>query len=264
MRRLGYLVVMAALALLLAACGAGDDDSGSQSDARISGDASPLDDAGVGGDPDGGDVTPSRWLVLEGVVNARDVGGYQVASGQHVRWRMLLRGGHLGNLSTAGCAAFEALGVSTVVDLRETTEQSQAPSAACVTAASTVVPVSMPQHLPASAANYLRLMSESDAAVAQLFTLLASASAEPVYVHCVIGRDRASFAVALILLALGADRQVVLEDFRLTTDAGYAVQDAWIEAVLDEIDNRGGIETYLSGLGVTPAQLQALRAWALE
>jgi len=257
-RMIGFLALLASLP----GC-TGDGDGGAR-DAALGADASGIPDSAVGSGTDAGDNAPERWLALDGVVNARDLGGYAVSGGQSVRWRQLLRGGALSGLTSTGCAAFTALGVTTVIDLREATEQASAPPPACVTESATVVSTPMPKILPASADNYLALMDQSEAAVVQMFATVGQAHAGPVYVHCVIGRDRASWAAALLLLAVGADRATVLTDFLLSNDAGVTVTASHLEAILDAIDAAGGIEAYLTGLGVTQEQLSTLRGWALE
>ena len=132
------------------------------------------------------------------------------------------------------------------------------PAAGCVGDQATVVNVPMPKLLPDTTDNYIALFNETGS-IKNLFNVLGDADAYPVYVHCVIGRDRASFATALILKALGADRKTVIEEFRLSAEAGVAVKEECIEAVLDEIDDRGGIEKTLKDMGVTEAQLNTLR-----
>jgi len=198
------------------------------------------------------------------VVNVRDVGGIPVAGGQTVRWRRILRGGTLSSLTTTGCDQLASLGVVTVVDLRMVSTFTTDPPPACVTDLATVESVPMPKYPQASVDNYLLLMDQTDAEVVQLFEIVGGPDPSPIYVHCVIGRDRASYAIALLLLALGADRSEVLADFRLSGDAGITVVDANLEAILDVIDTAGGIEAHLTGLGVTQTQLTNLRAWALE
>ena len=68
---------------------------------------------------------------------------------------------------------------------------------------------------------------------------------------------------ALVLLALGAERQTVIDEFRLSAEAGVPVKPECIEAVLDAIDGRGGIEAYLTSIGVSAQQLEVLRAQAI-
>lgn len=259
--------------VLVSACGSDPDGGGANADASVTGQAdgaadaaadAALADGQVNAGPDAGLDNPERWLDLDGVVNARDLGGYPSAGGLTVRYGVLLRGGEPKGLTAAGCATFAALGIRTDVDLRLDDERTASPAPACVTAVADVEPVAMPKYLPPSEENYLRLMQDAEAAVVLLFQALAVADAAPFYVHCVIGRDRASYAAALVLLALGVDRASVMADFLLSNDAGIAVVAAHLEAVLDAIDGQGGIDAYLLGLGVAAADLQALRAWALH
>jgi len=249
--------------------GSGGWDGGVGLDGSVGVDGSQNADGDLGydawtGGGDGSVDIPLRWLDWEGVVNARDVGGYAISTGETIRWGVLLRGGDLTNLSQAGCDAMELAGVVTVMDLREEATQQNSPAPECVSVNAAIQPVSMPKLLPASEQNYLALMEQAEPVIPEMFDALATAGGSPVYIHCVIGRDRASFAIALVMLALGADRQTVLEDFRLSNDVGIGVTDSHLEAVLDEIESQGGIETYLTGLGVTQQEINAVREWALE
>jgi hypothetical protein len=67
-----------------------------------------------------------------------------------------------------------------------------------------------------------------------------------------------------VLLALGVSEADVVTEFLRSNDASTPVEAAWIEAVLDEVAAQGGIAAYLGARGVTAAELDALRAAALE
>jgi hypothetical protein len=202
-------------------------------------------------------VCPERRVLTAEVTNARDVGGHPLAGGKQTACRRYLRGGSLGGLSATGCSEFAALGIKTVIDLREPAVQTSEPPPACVTATRVLAP--MPKLLPDTPANYLELFKET-AAITKVFATLGDASSYPVYLHCIIGRDRASFMTALVLSAAGATRATVVEEFKLSSAAGVAVKPECIEAVLDEVDKRGGIEATLTAAGVSAAQLGVLRA----
>jgi hypothetical protein len=235
------------LALLLLCGCAGEEaspDAGTTSDTLL------IDDRGA--------ATCARRVLEEEVVNARELGGHPLSGGQRVACRALLRGGDLGGLSQQGCAELAGLGVRTVVDLRRGTVQEDDPPPTCVSDQASVVSAAMPK-LPNTPENYRALLDE-EAAVAAVFAALGDAEGYPVYIHCVIGRDRASFVTALVLLALGAERQTVIDEFMLSAEAGVAVQQPCIEAVLDELDDRGGVDSYLTAVGVTAGQLEVLRA----
>jgi len=97
-------------------------------------------------------------------------------------------------------------------------------------------------------------------AVASVFEALGEAGNYPVYFHCVIGRDRASFVAALILMALGASDETVVAEFELSAQADVAVKPECIRAVIDEIQLQGGIVEYLHSAAVTDVQLDELRS----
>jgi len=266
--RWGAVILGLSLLVWTGGCG-GDESDGGGHDGGVGWDGVVETDSEVGNDPDGGEPDgsvdpPSRWIELDGVVNSRDVGGYEVAGGHTIRWRRILRGGTLSSLTPAGCTQHDALAVATVIDLRMTTTQTTDPPPTCVTDQVTLESVPMPKILPASVDNYLLLMDQTEAEVVNLFQIVGGADPSPIYVHCVIGRDRASWAIALLILALGADRATVLTEFGLSNDVGVTVVDAHMEAILDAIDAAGGIEPYLTGLGVTQAQVDNFRAWALH
>jgi protein-tyrosine phosphatase len=192
------------------------------------------------------------------VTNARDLGGHPLATGGKVACGKILRGGELGSLTSTGCDELAKLGIKTVVDLRQESVQISQPPASCVSQQAKLVNAAMPKLLPDTPENYLALMNEKTA-IAALFRALGETASYPVYFHCVIGRDRASFMTALVLLALGADRQTVVSEFQLSEQAGVMVKPECINTVLDEIENQGGIEAYLTSVGVTSAQLSVLQ-----
>jgi hypothetical protein len=223
-------------------------------------------DAAPSSDGSGSDgATPvqcERRVLMEDITNARDLGGHPLFDGQVVACRKVLHGGSLFSLSTSGCEEFASLGIRTVLDLRELSDQQGMPPPSCVQQSTTVIDAAMPKLLPDTPENYLALFDET-AAISTVFSSLGKVENYPVYFHCVIGRDRASFVAALILLALGADRQTVIDEFMLSEEASVLVHQECIEAVLDEIERRGGIEAFLSNVGITPQQLEVLRMQAV-
>ena len=105
--------------------------------------------------------------------------------------------------------------------------------------------------------------------------------------HCTQGKDRAGCASAMLLAALGADRELIMADFTLSksyydphvsrietrSDAQKNAINTLISAnpdifekTLDKIDARyGSLENYLTEcIGVTPAMMDTLRMRYLE
>jgi len=162
-----------------------------------------MDAAVAPGTGDGAaDIVCERRVLVDDVTNARDLGGWPLSGGGRVACRKVFRGGTLDALSDAGCADFAALGIRTIVDLREAIIQQVAPPSACATVNASYVSAPMTKLLPDTPENYLALLDETEA-IRVIFGVLGDATSYPVYYGCEIGRARASFITALILLALG-------------------------------------------------------------
>lgn len=243
---------------------------------------------------------PSRHLPLSGLTNFRDLGGYTGHGGRTVRWRRIFRSDHLAGLTPDGQQALAALGVARAVDFRGVAEsaayayalpgvayhglhieptvvqraQALLRSGATLTAADAVALMQD---------TYRGFVHENAPRFAQLFALLLESDA-PMVFHCTAGKDRTGFAAALILLALGVPRDVVMHDYLLTNDlyrppeglAGPAprevlqvlwrVQTEFLDAALHAVDaQHGGLEPFLREvLGVDTAARAELRARYLE
>ena len=205
---------------------------------------------------------PGTWVLVGEVPNARDLGGIGLENGAHVACGALYRGAAPVGLVDQGCADFDRLGIRTVIDLRTDDERLASPDSDCVTEQATIVPAPMPTPYSVSPADYLVDLNTT-ASVALAFNALADESAYPIYFHCIYGRDRTGVLAAVILLALGATRDEVMTDYQLSVDGGVGAYPDSLNAVLDDIDQSGGIEVYLAAAGVPVAELAALRAKAI-
>jgi protein-tyrosine phosphatase len=254
------------LVAALAGCGddlrAAADGPGADSDGQHDGSVVHLD----GGLPDGcgrpisACVTGRRVLVDE-VANARDLGGTPLenqGAGVTAACGQVYRGAALYALSACGCAEVTELGIRTVIDLRTASESWSAPESPCVTRQAAVVAAPLPIPYSVSPADYVADL-DATASIAAAFAVLGDPAAYPVYFHCVYGRDRSGVLAAVILLAVGATRDAVLAEYQLTAEAGLATYPASLEAVLDAIDARGGVDAYLAAAGVPPATVAVLR-----
>jgi len=130
-------------------------------------------------------------------------------------------------------------------------------------------------------------------AVRQVVSMLAEG--RPVITHCFAGKDRTGFTVATVLEAVGVDRDAIMSDFlrsnaavpqlresiltsirnrsedttdeivtfaeaRLTEEV-LGVREDYLDASRSAIDEQyGSLPGYLEAVGVTPDELQRLRA----
>ncbi len=259
-------------------------------------------------------IAAERRLALQGARNFRDLGGYATSDGRRVRWGRLYRSDALDQLSDADLEHLSRLGIRLVCDLRSAAEREAAPDR--------LPPARRPAlaWLPIGGEGFdpgelqRRILSgdlegldlaellveanrsfarEGSPPVAALFERLADPAQLPALVHCTGGKDRAGFAAALVLLALGVPRESVFDDYLLTnyftheeterrlrgirlaslfrTDPErvrplLGARRAYLEAGLGAIDERwGSFEAYLAqALGVGPERRQRLRANLLE
>lgn len=241
--------------------------------------------------------TPTRSLNLTGATNFRDLGGYAGLGGRTVRWRRLFRSDHLAALTPDDVATLSNLGLSRAYDFRGEAERAAVPYelpgvASHSLAIEPTVLQRMKELLEAghqlTAQDTVGLMQQTYRAFvhdnsprfAALFGHLLDSDA-PLVFHCTAGKDRTGFAAALILLALGVSRPVVMQDYLLTNDLfrmppstpGLApqevldvlwrVQEDFLDAALHAVEaDFGGVQPYLEqalGLGRTEqARLAAL------
>ncbi|CAN7535336.1 tyrosine-protein phosphatase [Phenylobacterium sp. LjRoot219] len=168
-----------------------------------------------------------RLLPLERGSNFRDVGGYPAAGGKHVRWGMIFRSGATPLLSDSDLQQIKALGLAEMVDLRSREERSLAPTRIQGVKYVTV-DYSMVQAAAANGATAHGTTPHSMAAAYKLFpnglaeqvrlTFDALVSENsPIVFNCSAGQDRTGFVTAMILSALGTPRDVILQDFHLST-----------------------------------------------
>ena len=243
---------------------------------------------------------PDRVLPLQGASNFRDLGGYPGQGGRPVRWRRLFRSDHLGALSEQDKGQLARLGLARTFDLRGERERAAHPYElpGVHRHLLTIEPVIV-QSMQAMASEgraltvatceelmrdlYRRLVDEQAHRFAELLDHLITDDAPAVF-HCTAGKDRTGFAAALILLALGVPRAVVMSDYLLTNRHSkppalrwgdldpdvlavmWRVQEDFLEAALQRVDQgHGGIDRYLgTQLGLGPAARAALRERYLE
>ncbi|APZ98295.1 protein tyrosine phosphatase [Sphingopyxis sp. QXT-31] len=180
-----------------------------------------------------------RVLPLSGIHNFRDYGGYDVEGGGRLRDGMLWRSAHHVEASDDDLAAIDALGIETVIDLRGDDEREVHPCRRSDNFSARVlfaggVTAGLAPHLQAAggaidAATARERMIDTYAgmpyrpALVATLRLYLSALAEydaPSLVHCVAGKDRTGFAVAIVHRLLGVHEDDLMQDYLLTNSAG--------------------------------------------
>ena len=66
---------------------------------------------------------------------------------------------------------------------------------------------------------YLEILDASVPVVGQIIEILAAPGDTPVLIHCQAGKDRTGIVTAVILLALGVERNLIIDDFMKSNEA---------------------------------------------
>ena len=233
-----------------------------------------------------------RHIPIQGTLNFRDVGGYQVEGGGAVARRTLFRSDALHKVEAAGSGMLAELDLKTVLDLRTIEELliAQSPLADFADRGTRTI------HLSLVGPDFSELPPELDGvysffvdrrgrAIAAAIKHLASPGALPGLVHCTAGKDRTGVVIAFTLAAVGVPDEVIAADYALSSMYLVPEQTAVIGHIsaasgLDEQlmrtlmasppelmtrtlararEQAGSIAGYLTSHGLTDADLAALR-----
>lgn len=221
-------------------------------------------------------IYAQQFIPVEGIVNARDLGGYQVPGGLSVNTAKLIRAAHLAEATDADIAYLDSLPVALVVDFRTDMEMKGK--------ADRDIPGAKYVHLPIDVSGSSRITAEEknslaggqkfdvrDIVVYAAFNEKAQALVEAMYptlffnpdcqrqfasffrlvletengaivYHCSQGKDRTGVASALLLAALGADRETIVADF----DATNRVYENDVKEYSQRVIAKGGTEKELA------------------
>lgn len=212
-------------------------------------------------------MTDGRGLGLLGAPNARHLGGLPAAGGRQVREGMLVRSGALGRLTDEDLPVLAKLDLSCLLDLRHDSEIAQAPNR---------LPQPPPRvrHLPVydrshqvftyiaallhghDVSAYTELVEQgSPAAMAAIYRWfvtgprareafaqacreLADPQNLPAMFHCSVGKDRTGWLTAILLTALGVDREAIRVDYLRTNEDTAGAR----EKLLELLAERRGVD----------------------
>ena len=274
-------------------------------------------------------VYAQQFLQTEGIVNARDLGGYSVRDGRRVKDKMLIRAAHLADATDADLQYLSEVPVARVIDFRKEEEIPGRADRSVPGAEYVPLPIDASGNAAAGMTEKERkkfvgrkrfdvkkiivmaAFNEKAQKVAremypvllfdpgcqrqfaEFFRLVLATEEGAVLYHCTQGKDRTGVASALLLAALGADRETIVADFDATnrvyeTDVrkytrrvkfwgGKENEIATVQAflgcntdnfvkALDRIDlEYGSLNAYLSGpMGLTEDDILTLRERYLE
>ena len=233
--------------------------------------------------------------LVSGATNFRDVGGLPAGS-RRTRAGVLYRSGNLVHVDDAGLATMSDLGLRRIVDLRDDDEVRFAPSR--------LDGLDVDVHRVPLFLGSVESFFERDVSLRELYGELvegsasrvvdavrAIAGAQPVLIHCTVGKDRTGVTVAIALAAAGVDREAVVDDYARTEallpaernrrvvagiravhpDSRHAEELATrspadvMRALLESLDGAyGSPSDFLRAHGLTEGELARLRAALID
>ena len=243
----------------------------------------------------------TRRIGFEGPINFRDLGGYAVADGGHVRWGRLYRSDSLHTITAADAPMLRDLGVHTAIDFRSSDEidkmgigplgEVSVRHVHCPTFDR--VPTEAPPFEGKTAAEfYAHMMERGSGAYVAALQAIVEPSALPAVFFCLAGKDRTGCFAALVLGLLGVSNDEIVGDYELTQqivpilterrivrDGADADAERWknipsdlrgayghvMEALVADVTGRwGGWEGYADAVGVGPEVVVRLRDELIE
>ena len=247
-------------------------------------------------------VAPAQSILLTGVGNARELGGYKTEDGRTVRHGLLLRTAKLSGATEEDIQRLiSEHHLAVVVDFRSGMEIEKNPDPEISGTRNLNLQIlneeenSLPEEMEAeiealNAQNgeirkvdmlrlairygtftdqmYVDFLSsdKGKAGYRQLFDeLLGLPDGQAILFHCSEGKDRTGCAAMLILYALGVDEDTIMEDFLLTNVYNEALIEEDRRILEAEGLSEEEMETYLPMMDqVNPAFMSAAIAWMTE
>jgi len=185
-------------------------------------------------------VIDDRLLPLEGLDNARDIGGLPLRDGGRTRHGVLLRTANPGpQFLTPRDVEFlvEDFGLRTVIDLRtpeEIEQHGRFVHDGVERLELTLIGSSrdaLPEGVEITILDMYRgYLADHPQNVVTAVRTLAAPDAGPALVHCAAGKDRTGTVVALVLDAVGVERDAVVADYALSALHIEAMFKRWTTA----------------------------------
>ena len=250
-----------------------------------------------------------RLLPMDGAHNTRELGGYKTTDGKSIKWGMLYRSDKLSDISDTDQAYLQDLGIKKIIDFRSKEEKEEDPDIIPKGIDYIEMPISVDGAMRSKIEAVLKGETNKD-----VKSFLIDANKEfvsnytdvyedflrnlidddgPALFHCTAGKDRAGFAAAITLIALGVSKEDVINDYMKTnqftkdrieeiigqiklmtlyqTDAEIlrpllGVEREYIETAFQTAEEKyGSLENFIrNGLNISDEDIQKLRNKFIE
>ena len=225
-------------------------------------------------------MTAARSLpYLASTPNFRDMGGLPAGDGRTLRHGLLYRSEDFSNLSDSDAQLLQGLGVQLLCDVRSERERQQHPNRWPADSTGTLN-LNIAADLRASHQAITELLSgtpgveQAEQAMCVTYQLFPAAFAErlaelfarilqgghlPLVFHCAAGKDRTGFIAAILLSALGVERETIYADYLLSAERWTGERsEAAIRRYLQPLcDGEPAVEVIRTLCHVSPTYLDA-------
>ena len=250
-----------------------------------------------------------RKLSMDGSYNTRELGGYKTTDGKSVKWGVLFRSDKLSDISLEDQKYLKNLGIQRIVDFRSKAEKTEDPDKIPEGVAYIEMPIEVDGAMRTKIEAILKgeinrnvkdFLIEANEEFIKNYSHIYSKflkdlakEQKPTMFHCTAGKDRAGFAAAITLIAIGVSKEDAINDYMKTneytaeridemiskielmslyqTDGELlrpllGVEREYLEAAFKTAENEyGSIENYIrSGLNISEKEIQQLRSFLLE
>ena len=250
-----------------------------------------------------------RKLSMDGSYNTRELGGYKTTDGKSVKWGVLFRSDKLSDISLEDQKYLKNLGIQRIVDFRSKAEKTEDPDKIPEGVAYIEMPIEVDGAMRTKIEAILKgeinrnvkdFLIEANEEFIKNYSHIYSKflkdlakEQKPTMFHCTAGKDRAGFAAAITLIAIGVSKEDAINDYMKTneytaeridemiskielmslyqTDGELlrpllGVEREYLEAAFKAAENEyGSIENYIrSGLNISEKEIQQLRSFLLE
>lgn len=231
--------------------------------------------------------------LIEGSFNFRDIGGMPLTGGGVTRSGVLYRSDALSGLTPHGLEQLAATPIGVIADFRTPLERMIAPDRLPANRTFRVVELALLEgaltglaqqamqatatggdpdaaaaavrdalaQLPSLGELYISMLTHGTEAFAEVARLVATGEDTAVLVHCTAGKDRTGVAIALLLDAVGVDRDAIVADYAASEQN---LSGAWADGMFAMIGAMGVPRTAaLDALiaSTPPAAIAQALAW---
>lgn len=241
-----------------------------------------------------------RRLEWEGCLNVRDLGGHPTEGGGATRVGVVVRADSVRRLTESGWSSLVEYGIRRIVDLRLASELAEdavgdVPVEVVHVSFMEDLPLDRqieifqrwldaPDDVTATRDGYLEMLDMYRANVAAAISAVAGTPEGGALIHCMGGKDRTGLVAALLLRLVGVPVADIAADYGLSAENIKPLWQQWVEdagddgerelrrrlsaspadamaQVLETLEREhGSVRSYLSGAGVSDAELQQIAA----